>query len=257
MSPRRTCTIDSGTHSLRSGASPRWPVASEDAPSISSANSRDRSARFRYPSAIGSAEPPASASNASRPGRKRVRIQLNTSTTSPNRLPSWYKSGRVGATSKLAPVVRLYRTLYSGTTTANGSTPSPFRGRAREHRELNRRDNPRRRSKAGLKAPARSVDGKRKPGRAHTRGCGAQCRCGKAPPSRSDRSPQGEREQVGRGSLPSRSSSVGGLSMISSFTSTNSTSTPRRSRSSFGIVTCPRSPTFRLCSGIYSYLFSY
>ena len=60
------------------------------------------------------------------------------------------------------------RTLYSGPTTANGfDARSPLGDRARDHRELNRRDNPRQRSKEGLKAPARPVDGKRKPGRVH------------------------------------------------------------------------------------------
>ncbi|AEN05769.1 hypothetical protein Halar_2085 [halophilic archaeon DL31] len=108
---------------------------------------------------------------------------LSPSGTSPVVLPASHTSGLGGATSKLAPVVRFQRTRYSGTTTANGFDSRPHCwGRAREHRELNRRDNPPDGSKAGLKAPARPVDGKRKPGRAHARGRGAQCRFGKAPP---------------------------------------------------------------------------
>jgi hypothetical protein len=156
-------------------------------------------------SARGSAEPPSSSASfgeaSGRAERKRVREGLTHSATYSVSLPSSHTSGSGGATCKLAPVVRFQRTLYSGTTTANGSIPSPFRGRARGHRELNRRDNPRGRSKVGLKAPARSVDGKRKSGRAHARGRGAQSRFGKAPSSRSDRPPQGGRERVGRGSL--------------------------------------------------------
>ena len=113
------------------------------------------------------------------------------------------------------------RTLHSGTTTANGFDSCPsIGGRAREHRELNRRDNPRdgsgkRGSQHPLRPAARPVDGNRKPGRVHAWGRGAQCRCGKAPPSRSDRPPQGGRERVGRGSLqaafsnPTRTSSSG------------------------------------------------
>ena len=70
---------------------------------------------------------------------------------------------------------------------------------------LNRRDNPPNGSGRRVAAPTPtrcpSVDGKRKPGRVHAWGRGAQCRCGKAPPSRSDRPPQVRRERVGRGSL--------------------------------------------------------
>ena len=156
-------------------------------------------------SAHGSAEPPCSSASfgeaSGRAERKRVRAGLTPLATFPMSLPSSYTSGSGGATCKLALVVRFQRTLYSGTTTANGSNPSPSWGRARGHRELNRRDNPRGRSKAGLKAPARSVDGKRKSGRVHAWGHGAQSRFGKAPPSSSDRPPQGGRERVGRGSL--------------------------------------------------------
>ena len=109
-----------------------------------------------------------------------------------------------GATSKLAPVVRAYRILYSGTTTANGcDSRSPLGDRAREHRELHRRDTPRRRSKraASTMHPRQRQDGNRKPGPVHAWGCGAHCRFSKAPPSSSDRPPQGGRERVGRGSL--------------------------------------------------------
>ena len=116
--------------------------------------------------------------------------------------------GSVDATSKLASVVR--GRPASGPALGDDDRervrfPSLCRGRAREHRELNRRDNPRhgsgRRVAAPLRPAGHAVDGKRKPGRAHTRGRGAQCRFGKAPPSRSDRPPQGGRERVGRGSL--------------------------------------------------------
>ena len=124
-------------------------------------------------SASGSAEPPSSTSEASRAERKRVAHTLSPSGTSPVVLPASHTSGLGGATSKLAPVVRFQRTRYSGTTTANGFDSRPHCwGRAREHRELNRRDNPPDGSKVGLKAPARPVDGKRKPGRAHARGVG-------------------------------------------------------------------------------------
>ena len=85
-------------------------------------------------------------------------------------LPPSHTPRTGGATRKLAPVARgqRLRVLHSGPTTANGVDSRPsIEGRAQEHRELNRRDNPRQRSKEGLKAPARPVDGKRKPGRAH------------------------------------------------------------------------------------------
>ena len=164
-------------------------------------------------------------------------------------LPSSHTSGSVDAASKPASVARRYcrRAPHSGPTTANGFDSRPsIEGRARDHRELNRRDNPRdgsgkRGSQHPLRPAASTVDGKRKPGRVHvvrkalrafreragppvpratrdlrslgmtrerrsltTRGRGAQCRCGKAPPSRSDRPPQGGRERVGRGSLRER-----------------------------------------------------
>ena len=117
--------------------------------------------------------------------------------------------GSVDATSKLASVVRGHPA--SGPVLGDDDRervrfPSPGWGRAREHREVNRRDNPRhgsgRRVAAPLRPAGHAVDGKRKPGRAHARGRGAQCRFGKAPPSSSDRPPQGGWERVGRGSLP-------------------------------------------------------
>ena len=106
-----------------------------------------------------------------------------------------HKSGTVGATSRLAPVVR----------GRPGSHPVVGDARA-VHRQLNRRDNPRTGSgKCGsqytLRPAARPVDGKRKPGRVHARGSGYNRGAAKAPPSRSDRPPQGGRERVGRGSL--------------------------------------------------------
>ena len=153
-------------------------------------------------SASGSAEPPSSTSEASRAERKRVAHTLSPSGTSPVVLPASHTSGLGGATSKLAPVVRFQRTRYSGTTTANGFDSRPHCwGRAREHRELNRRDNPPDGSKAGLKAPPGqwTVIGSR--AAPMHGGVGHKCRFGKAPPSRSDRPSQGARERVGRGSL--------------------------------------------------------
>ena len=89
-------------------------------------------------------------------------------------LPSSHTSGSVDAASKPASVARRYcrRVPHSGTTTANGfNSRSPLGDRAREHRELNRRDNPRhgsgRRVAALLRPAGHTVDGKRKPGRAH------------------------------------------------------------------------------------------
>ncbi len=155
-----------------------------------------------------SAEAPSStASEASgSEGRSAFRNGLSRCTADPELLLSRHTSGWVGATSKLAPVVRSQRTLYSGTTTANGfDSRSPIGDRAREYRELNRRDNPRNGSgrRVAATTPTRrpSVDGNRKPGRVHAWGRGVQCRCGNAPPSRSDRPPHGGRERVGRGSL--------------------------------------------------------
>ena len=124
-------------------------------------------------------------------------------------LPFPHTSGSVDAASKPASVARPYcrRAPHSGTTTANGfNSRSPLGDRARGHRELNRRDNSRHRSgKRGSQhcsdPPPSPWNGKRKPGRARVWGRGAQLRCGKAPPSRSDRPPQGGRERVGRGSL--------------------------------------------------------
>jgi len=159
----------------------------------------------------GSAEPPSSsASEASgREGSSAVRGRTKPQDVAPVRpvfktLPSSHKPGSVGVASRPAPVAREYRVLYSGTTTANGFDSRPLLGgRAREHRELNRRDNPSLgRSGRRMKSrPRRGKDGKRKPGRVHAWGRGAQCRFGKAPPSRSDRPPQGGRKRVGRGSL--------------------------------------------------------
>ena len=148
-------------------------------------------------SASGSAEPPfSSASEASgRAERKRVAKQgtpqdLGRLVTGYEILPSLHTPRSVGATSKLAPVARRYRRRapHSGTTTANGlNSRSPLGDRAREHRELNRRDNPRHRSgKRGSQhcsdPPPPPWNGKRKPGRVHAWGRGAQCRFGKAPP---------------------------------------------------------------------------
>ncbi len=165
-----------------------------------------RSVRSTSGSAFGRVEPPSSTNEVSREERKPVQEGLIHPKSYDNLLLPWHKPKTVGAMSKLAPVVREYRTLYSGTTTANVTplaSPSPFWGRAREHRELNQRDNPRRRSEWDVSKthPCRWQDGKRKPGRVHAWGRGAHCRCGKAPPSRSDRPPQGARERVGRGSL--------------------------------------------------------
>ena len=137
-------------------------------------------------------------------------------------LLSSHKSGSAGAMSKLAPVARRprRRAPHSGTTTANGfDSRSPVGDRAREHRELNRRDNPRHRSgKRGSQhcsdPPPPPWNGKRKPGRVHAWGRGAQCRFGKAPPSRSDRGPQGPRERVGRGSLLERRRQQGVVGVV-------------------------------------------
>jgi len=164
----------------------------------------------RVVSASGSAEPPSSAASeaSGREGRKRLRTHLISCLPYRILLPSSHMPGSVDATSKLASVVR--GRPASGPVLGDDDRervrfPSPRWGRAREHRELNRRDNPRhgsgRRVAAPLRPAGHAVDAKRKPGRAHAWGRGAQCRFGKAPPSRSDRPPQGGRERVGRGSF--------------------------------------------------------
>ena len=83
-------------------------------------------------------------------------------------------------------------------------------------------------------------------------GASPRCPVASADASSSSLANSRDRSALFRYPSASRSSSVGGLCMISSFTSTNSISSPplmlRRSRSAFGIVTCPRSPIFRLCS---------
>ena len=84
-------------------------------------------------SARGSAEPPSSTSveDASREERKRVRIGLLSPVTYRKILSPSHKPGTIGATSRLAPVVRFQRILYSGTTTANGLKSRPsIEGRA-------------------------------------------------------------------------------------------------------------------------------
>ena len=161
-------------------------------------------------SALDSAEPPPSRSGGAptgvgtetrvgRRGARKLYLSLPIP-PKPQGLGRPYPNGRVlpssrtcwlgGVTSKLAPVIRRLRRriLYSGRN-------EPL------HRELNRRDNPPDGSKVGLKAPARPVDGKRKPGRVHAWGPGYNCVAAKTPPSRSERSSQGDRERVGRGSL--------------------------------------------------------
>jgi len=92
-------------------------------------------------------------------------------------LPSSHKSGSVGAMSKLAPVVRgltaSHPTLGNDDREHMPLAPvSPSWGRAREHRELNRRDDPRHRSgKRGSQhrsdPPTTPWNRKRKPGHIH------------------------------------------------------------------------------------------
>ena len=145
-----------------------------------------RSTHRPLPSAVavqGAEPPPSSASRASgREGRSARLCSLSPCGNlflplgpSLDSLPPSHKPRTVGATSKLAPVARgrCPRVLHSGTTTANrfDSRPS-VEGRAPEHRELNRRDNPRngsrkRGSQHPLRPAARPVDRKRKPGRVH------------------------------------------------------------------------------------------
>ncbi len=148
--------------------------------------------------------PPSSPNEVSREERKPVREGLIHPKPYDNLLLPWHKPKTVGAMSKLAPVVREYRTLYSGTTTANGFNSLPILGLSVRTPGI---------KSAGQSRPSVGVgsikqcthaegkDGKRKPGRVHAWGRGAHCRCGKAPPSRSDRPPQGARKRVGRGSL--------------------------------------------------------
>ena len=134
--------------------------------------------------AVQGAEPPPSAvsETSGREGRSARLRPLSpcgdlflTPGSSIDLLPPSHTPRTAGATSKLAPVARgqCPRVLHSGPTTANGfDSRLPIGGRAREHRELNRQDNPR----TGPVSAGRSTHSdplpepwtiKRKPGHVH------------------------------------------------------------------------------------------
>ena len=178
--------------------------------------------------AVQGAEPPSStASEASgREGRSARLYSLSPRgdlflplEPSADLLPSPHTSGSVDAASKPASVTRRYcrRAPRSGTMTANGFNSCSLLGdRAREHRELNRRNNPRHRSgKRGSQhcsdPPPPPWNGKRKLGRAHVvrkalcafrnvvRTHGVLTASGKSPISRNDERASLSRTTRGRG----------------------------------------------------------